>query len=378
MSFDMAKGKALKVHKWILLFAMLLLGTWSGWSQSGPAKSGLLYVLDTQKLGPTSSILLVDPAQGTVVRTITAGTSPDMILAPDGSALYVASQYWNAAGTVDNLLEIYDNSGNKVASMPNPDVVNSTMPTYPTRMAMAPSGKWIYMLKGRWPGYGEFYLSAFNTATRQFLQSRALLPNCPGMVILPSSADLKVAVVCTNSSVVRDITFGDSDATTKIKGITATQDRATQSRQWHLAFLDPSQQKVNLFAANGAHLVVDRQQGKVNAAPPATDLKHFLGMQKGLVAKDNLSVFFGDQATPGKDYSSAYDEVTAIDPATLSVKASIPTNIRFYKLAMSGDGNTLYAISPDKSAITVVDLNAGKVVRQLHVGQTPTMAFAVP
>ena len=97
-----------------------------------------------------------------------------------------------------------------------------------------------------------------------------------------------------------------------------------------------------------------------------------------MLAKDNLSVFFGDQATPGKDYSSAYDEVTAIDPATLSVKASIHTNIRFYKLAMSGDGNTLYAISPDKSAITVVDLNAGKVVRQLQVGQTPTMAFAVP
>ena len=223
MSFDMAKGKALKVHIWMLLFAMLLLGTLSGWSQAGAAKSGSLYVLDTQKLGPTSSILLIDPAQGTVVRTITAGNSPDMILAPDGSALYVASQYWNTAGTVDNLLEIYDNSGNKVASMPNPDVVNSTMPTYPTRMAMAPSGKWIYMLKGRWPGYGEFYLSAFNTATLQFLPSRALLPNCPGMVILPSSADLKVAVVCTNSSVVRDITFGDSDATTKIKGITATQ-----------------------------------------------------------------------------------------------------------------------------------------------------------
>jgi hypothetical protein len=376
MSLDTAKGKARKVHTWILLIAMVLLGTWSGWSQTGAAKSGLLYVLDTQKLGPTSSIFLVDPAQGTVVRTIAAGTSPDMILAPDGSALYVTSQYW-VAGNVENRLEIYDSSGNRVASMPNPDVVNSTMPTYPTRMAMAPSGKWIYMLKGRWPGYLEYYLAAFNTTTRQFLPAHALLPNCPGTLILPSAEDLKVTVVCNNSSVVRDITFGDSDATTKTRAIPATHDRTTKSRQWQLAFLDPSQ-RIGLFAANGAHLVVDRQQGKVNAAPPATDVKRYLGMQKGLLAKDNSSVFFGDQVTPGDTYSSAYDEVAALDPATLAVKASIPTNVRFYKLAMSGDGNTLYAVSPDSSAVTVVDVSAGKVVRQLHVGQTPIMAFAVP
>lgn len=376
MSFDTAKGKARKVHTWISLIAMVLLGTWSGWSQTGAAKSGLLYVLDTQKLGPTSSILLVDPAQGTVIRTITAGTSPDMTMAPDGSALYVTSQYW-VAGNVDNRLEIYDSSGNRVASMTNPDAVNATMPAYPTRMAMAPSGKWIYMLKGRWLGYGEFYLSAFNTTTRQFLPAHALLPNCPGMLILPSAEDLKAAVVCNYSSVVRDITFGDSDATTKTRGITATPERTTRSRQWQLAFLDPSQ-KVGLFAANGAHLVVDRQQGRVNSAAPATDLKRYLGMQKGLLAKDNSTVFFGDQATSGDVYSSAYDEVTAVDPATLSPKGSIPTNVRFYTLTMSGDGKTLYAVSPDKAAVTVIDVAAGKAVRQLQVGQTPTMAFAVP
>lgn len=380
MNVGIAKRELLlSAGKVFLLLAALAFGTYNGWSQVGAAQSGWVYVLDSQNLGNTSRILLVDPSQGTVIRSLSVGRAADMALAPDGSLLYVASEYWDAAAVKpDPRLEIFDASGNRVASIPNPDGIGSTSPVYPTRMAMSPTGNWLYITKSHEEGFTELYLSAFNTATRQFLPSKVSMPGCKIPVLLPTPDDLKLSAICHRSGVVRDITFADTTPASKSRGIRVADSRQTRSTQWTVAFLHPGAQKVGLISADGSKMIVDRGLGKADMIVPAGLTKADVGTQRGLLAKDQSAVFFGDQATVNQSYSSRFDEVVAADPVTFSTKMTIPTTARFFNLAMSGDGKTMFTVSPDLSALTVIDMAAGKVVRQLPVGQSPTMVVAIP
>lgn len=371
-----------------LLTAMVLLAVCGAWSQGekpedAKAQSGWLYVLDTQKLGTASRVLLVDPVRGKVVRSIRVGASPDMVLAPDGRFLYVTSQIFDVENhTMEPRLQVFDNTGSLVASVANPDAVGSTGAEYPPRMAISPSGNWLYVCKMHVAGVIDVYLTAFNTVTRQFIPSRVTLPGCGGTVLLPSHEDLKLSAICAGSSLVRDITLGDSEESSKTNAIPVIPGQETRRTEWDLVFSHQGDDELGLMTANGAGYTVHRQTSKSESVAPAPapgprmPAKVNAGLQKGEVSQDGTSVFFGDEGTP-HSYSSRFDQIVSADVETMAQQKVISTT-PFFHFALSRDNKTAFTASPDKSTVTVIDVASGKTVRQFKAGLTPMRIIPVP
>lgn len=373
----------------LAVFSNALLGVSGAWSQGeksedAKARSGWLHVLDTQKHGANGRILLVDPDRGKIVRAITVGNSADMVLAPDGRFLYVTSEiFYPEKRTIENRLQIFDRSGFLLADVANSDGIGSTGAEYPPRMAISPSGNWLYVVKMRVAASNDVYLTAFNTATRQFIPSRVTLRDCPNTVLLPSHEDLELCVICAGSSVVRDITLGDSEESSKTNAIPVIPGQETRGLKWNLVFSHQGDDELGLMAANGAGYTVYRQTSKSEyvAPPPApgpgTPARVNAGLQKGEVSQDGTSVFFGDEGTP-HTYSSRFDQIVKADTETMTQQKVIPTTIPFFSFALSRDGKTAFTASPDKSTVTVIDVASGKTVRQFKAGLTPMRIIPVP
>lgn len=383
------RNPAESVQTLVLLTAMVLLAACGAWSQAeksedAKARSGWLYVLDTQKHGTASRVLLVDPVRGKVVRSIRVGASPDMVLAPDGRFLYVTSEIYDVENhTMEPRLQVFDNTGSLVASVANPDAVGSTGAEYPSRMAISPSGNWLYVVKMHVAGFVDVYLTVFNTMTRQFIPSRVTLRGCGNTVLLPSHEDLKLSVICAGSSLVRDITMGDSEESSKTNAIPVIPGQETRRIIWNLVFSHQDDDELGLMTANGARYTVYRQTSKseyVAPAPapgPGTPARVNAGLQNGAVSQDGTSVFFGDEGTP-HTYSSRFDQIVKADTETMTQQKVIPTTIPFFSFALSRDGKTAFTASPDKSTVTVIDMASGKTVRQFKAGLTPMRIIPVP
>jgi hypothetical protein len=369
--------------KCALLVATMLFGIHSAWSQIEAAKAGWLYVLDTQNQDGNTHVLLVDPSNGRVVRKIPIGAEADAALAPDGRYLYVASKYANREQhSVESRLEIYDSTGSLIAKVANPDQVGATVPWYPTRMAMSPSGNWLYMVKMHFAGFNDQYLTAFDTRTRQFSSGRVSLIGCKSAVLLPAPEDRKLEVVCNGSAIIRVVTLGDSEASSKADAISVEPTQPGRSMNWHLAYLHPFTEQVGVITANGASYLVNKHLGKAEALSPAQvrpagSPVRTLGTQRGLLSGDGSTVYFGDQTT-ALPYSAACDQIVSAESATLTRRQTVKTPLPFFSFALSSDGKTAYAVSPEKSTMTVMDLESGKPLRQFQVGQTPTMVFPIP
>lgn len=370
-------------------FSNALLAVSGAWcqgknSEDVKARSGWLYVLDTQKRGVVGRVLLVDPDRAKIVRPITVGNSADMVLAPDGRFLYVTSEiFYPEKQTLENRLQVFDRSGVLLADVANPDGIGSTGPEYPPRMAISPSGNWLYVVKMHVAGFNEVYLTAFNTGTRQFIPSRVTLPGCPNTVLLPSHEDLKLSVICAGSSLVRDITLGDSEESSKTNAIPVIPGPETTGIKWNLVFSHQGGDELGLMTANGAGYTVHRQTSKSDYVAPApapeprTPARVNAGLQEGEVSQDGTSVFFGDEGTP-HTYSSRFDQIVRADTETMTQQKVIPTTIPFFSFALNRDSRTAFTASPDKSTVTVIDVASGKTIRQFKAGLTPMRIIPVP
>jgi len=349
-----------------------------------------LYVLDTEDGRSNSRVLVVDTSEGTVQKTYKAGYYPDMALAPDGARLYIASSIWTPnkqsarasepEGRLKGFLEIYDTASSAmVARVDNPDAIGRTLPVYPTSMTMSPSGNWLYVLRNvNWldsshpNSAAHLYLAAFDVQRRQFLPDRVPVPEC-GAILLPTSRDLTVDLKCADTDDVMEITFGGSRYPNSV-----TIPLGVNVKKWGAAFLESDERAMGLIASDGSAFLFDRLGHTVQ--PLGTTIKSgaLRPMERALVSAGRDVAYFGANGSRNPGWEDRFDQVVMADATTLAPKASLWTTMPFFSMALSADGERLYAVNPERSAITVIDTEKLQEVRRLRVGETPIFAIAAP
>ena len=356
-----------------------------GWSASSLALDasvtphpGWLYVVDTRHGDDQSRVLLIDPSDGKVMRTYEAGMYPDIALAPDGRRIYVSSSRANAnTQLLEGFLEVYDTaSGALVSRVANPDTMQATMPVYPTRMAFAPSGKYIYMLKDHnTPETTDFYIAAFDTIGNRFLRDHVSIPECHS-VLLPTTQDLTLYVGCMDNGTVRAITLSDSSEPLKhallnVKGFNLVH-------RWGAMFLEPDEKRIGFIARDGSGFLLDVASETTQTLGNALIDGKLNGMQVALASRSQDAVYFA-AGQPRGEIFDFYNEVVKADLNTVAVRATLTSSIPFFSMSLSDDGNTLYTVNPNRATITVVDAASTREVRRLApIGQTPIFVVPVP
>lgn len=362
------------------------------------AQTGLLYVLDVGDRFHTQ-ILLVDTSQNSVLRTFSAGIEPDMALSPDGGRLYVASRHVDPQGHISgSFIDTYDTSSGAIEDeATNPDPVGATIPVYRTRMAMSPSGNYIYMLKVGYPTNNinadgqDWYATAFDTVKDQFLHLHVSLDDCNNAVLLPTNQDLAFDVMCTYSNSLLEVVMSDPGASPTITRMPITGYNMRVNGGWAAAIELPDEGKIVLFAKDGSLFDLGRSSGAVQTAGGTFVGVTFKGgpdiqLHQGLVSTALGTGYFGigqTRVVPDPSglggYYELFDCIEETDLTKLRIEAQLCPSSRFYSMTMSGDGNVLYTVNPFTATITVIDAAAMKESAKLRgIGKTPIFAMAAP
>src|ERR1043166_5537979 len=317
-------------------------------NQAAPGNaSGKLYVLDAGNHRKKPQVLVVDPANGKVIRTYRAGYQPDMALSPDGKLLYISS-FENAASGLENFLDIYDTaSGALLNHLSNPEALQRKISVYGTSMVMSRDGKRIYIEKYHWvperPGPTGCYTSVFDAENRRFLVNISV-SDC-GVALLPANEQQTFYLVSTARAAIDSFTIaGRADGVDNAHHYTSisippssTSTRAAQKNSDTTTapcevgspstakgigpvFLRPQEKTVGLILEDGSRLSVDLFSGATTPMGQESGLGKLSGIQA--FESSGSSVYFGtSQGT--NNYFERYNRVIRIDPATMATTGTM-------------------------------------------------------
>ena len=392
-----SKTLVLRVKPVALTFYFLLAVLCTANQVSAGAQSGLVYVLDSGGRTGKSQILLVDPQQKRIVRSIAAESNPDMALSPDGTRLYVASTVENSGQ-----LDIYDTgSGKLIRTVPNKDRWIPTSHLYISHMVMAPDGKWLYVFKYD-ISTDLYYIATFDTAREAFLPEVADLRECLNAIMLPSSEAKQLAVMCTSSD---DLRFVDirEDGKGRISRLPLRlRGRTTRSGlPIGLSNIVPMQQGYKVVAGDGSFFEVNGEAKRINRlgvvdskvrkisfseSPSVTaDSDDWMGgkwipIQYGALAARSGKVYLGISLLSDiRRASWAFSTVGVFDTETLNRLSVIETTRRLFSIGVNQAGDKLYGVDPYTKTLVVFDTSSGKEIGAVEgMGESPMMVIAAP
>ncbi|MCA1576336.1 MAG: hypothetical protein LC794_03100 [Acidobacteria bacterium] len=365
---------------------------------SAGAQSGLVYVLDSGGAnGKGGQILLVDPQQKQIVRTIATERHPDMALSPDGSRLYVASAA-DAAGKLD----IYDaSSGKLLRTIDNKDRWTPTTPTYISHLVMSPDGKWLYVFKYEIPT-DLYYVATFDTTRETFLPEFAALPQCLNAVMSPSSEGKQLTVMCTSTDDLRFIKIA-ADGKGKISRLPLRL-RGRTNRHGQLVGLSnvvatPQGYKIvvgdgSIFEVNSDTKsinrlgVLDSKSRKIsfNVSPSlVAEVDDWMGgkwlpLQYGALAAKSGRVYLGiSQLADIRRATWGFSTIGVFDTESLNRVGGFETTRRLSSISINPAGDRLYGVDPQTKTLVVFDSSSGKEVATMKgLGESPIMVIVVP
>jgi hypothetical protein len=172
-------------------------------TSAGSSQTPLLYVVDTdhQDQDNKAQVLVVDPQQKAIVKTYPAGYHPDVAVSQDGKRLYLA---------YGSTLEVIDTStGAIIGSVNAPDRVFDTFDDLVSHMALSADGGLLYALRVKDLGNGEdaYGVAVFDTNANKFLPDAVSLPRCDNPLLVPSSADRALSIICGSTREIRIARF---------------------------------------------------------------------------------------------------------------------------------------------------------------------------
>ena len=210
-------GVCWKAAIWVALTAITWLLVASSQAQDASLPN-YLYITDTaDPFADNGRIILLDVAQGKVIKVFPAGGDPDFALSPDGSRLYADGFLTAADGRRGPWLSIYETSSGRLLQE---DCPTRGFTAYAAGlrpgMDMSPSGRWLYMSKIGAEGDGGyyFYLTAFDTVGSQLLPNQVRYP-CSAPVPLVTQQDLNVVIACWDSPFIFDVSLAASSEPTR-------------------------------------------------------------------------------------------------------------------------------------------------------------------
>jgi hypothetical protein len=357
------------------------------WSQPQP---GWLYVLDPNPGDVAGRIWLLDPQTGKVMGRIRTSASPDFALSPDGSRLYVVS----STGNDSNQLAVIDTAPGVI--LKSGAVVGRAaydgLPPFST-MAVSGDGLALRMLidAPKSADKDAFLLATFDTRAGEFLPGIVHLGNCgPGRFISYPAAD-HFDFLCPRTNRVRLIRVDADSREVQNHDVELPWERRVGVAE---AFESPDLTAMAIVRGDGAvvGMSVATQQfvetplhpGLPNRVPPAAwpispdGSRVYLGYNRDYDKADNR--FYLDYGRPpnSRPPSALAGEIRVYDTNSWAKVGTIRTKMLFWTAVVSTDGKWLYATSPQKHSILVVDTEKGKQTGLLKVGGAPALVLVAP
>jgi hypothetical protein len=355
-------------------------------------QSGWLYVLDVEpEQSRGGRIWLIDPESGKSMGSIRTGDGADFALSPDGSRLYVACV---SDGDASEMAVIDTASGTVLKSgVVNSRAVAKGMPAFST-MAVSGDGAVLRILieTPKSDDAESFMLATFDTQSGEFLPGIVQLGNCgPGRFIDMPATD-HFDILCPRTNRIRLIRV-DADSRTlqnvdiqlpwerregaaTVVAVPGAGGGAVVRGDGAVAELHiPTMQ----FDATAAHAELPNRVPPA-AWPTSTDgSRIFLGYNRDY-DKHSDNRFYLDYGRPPnfRPGDSIVYEFRVFDTHTWQKIATIRTKMPCWSAAISKDGRMLYATSPRKHSIVVIDVSSKHVVRTFKIPGTPALALVSP
>jgi DNA-binding beta-propeller fold protein YncE len=356
------------------------------WTRPQP---GWLYVLDPRPddSRPGGRIWLVEPAGGKVMGSIRTGDNADFALSPDGARLYVAAVTEGDASEmaiIDTARGVVVKSGTV-----NDRAVSDGLPAFST-MDVSPDGSALRILiSTSQQDRDDFLLATFDTNAGEFLPGVVHLGNCgPGRFITHTATD-HFAILCPRTNKVRFIQVdGESHP------VSPTQvDFPWVRRDGVAEVIDlPGSDYFAIVRGDGGVVAMNikthdfwdtaEKSGSPNRVPPAAwpvspdGTRVYLGHREDYNAPADKKFYldYGRPPNVRPDNETA-DELRVFDTHTWKKVATIRTKMPFWSATVGSDGNVLYAMSPLKHSILVIDTAKNRQIRTLKVGGAPSLAI---
>jgi DNA-binding beta-propeller fold protein YncE len=345
-------------------------------------QSGWIYVLDSNDMRDTSQVLLVNPAQASVVGTIQAGYAPDIALSIDGKRLYVASGAPGVISVIDT------ETGYIIQQFPVADrLVQLVSPAIPI-MTISPNGRWLAVMEmtGGPPAAVTYSVAVFDTLNNNVPVGQAPINGC-GVGRLVWTSDSKSLVHCPLTNDVTLLTLdaaGQASATPlmSLPEARAPVGAASAGLPMHggrIAYVAvlPDGENAMFFTPFGevseVNLLTQRTSTKVTAKPdswlPFRDWPHSSDGKKIYVGIGTLA----SRSTVGPGEINVFD--TSAGLYTGAIKTSVP----FWSLVLSNDNRYLYAVSRSNRKILVLDTQTNKEIGVIeNMGGAPSLAIVAP
>jgi len=381
---------------------------------NGPAEkpqAGWLYVLDSNNGRKTAQILVVNPADGSVVRTYPTGMMPDFALSPDGTRLYVASTRVKGESTheqPDELATIDTATGKVLRVVANPDRILYIVTPPSSGMALAPNGRWLYVMKYETitPDNVLYWVETYDTRAGKFLPEKAEVPLCGWGRLIASDKERQVQVVCTDTKDVRLLKITPRGSAVGAKARLTRKDVTAAE----LAALQPAaaglvNDAASMLARERAKKLIDESAShEVTAGLSVAPSESLVLMKNGQLFKVNESnaaftntavslpegklIHSAAAPSPGRlllglsvpFYKGPWlaTEIVAVNPNG-SAERSAQTSRGFHYLSVSRDGQTLYAVNSTSSELMLIDAATLSETRVLGgLGVTPSLIIEAP
>jgi hypothetical protein len=359
------------------------------WARPQP---GWLYVLDPKPDAGNSGgrVWLVDPDTGKVMGSIRTGDHPDFALSPDGTRLYVASM--NDANASE--LAVIDTAVGEVlkSGIVNGRAVSDGLPPFST-MAVSGDGLALGILidAPKSEDQDAFLLAAFDTRASEFLPGVVHLGNCgPGRFIFYPTAD-HIDFLCPRTNRVRLINVDANSHTTRNADIVLPWERRIGVAE---AIEPAGAEDISIIRGDGGVVAMDTASQafsetpvhplEPNRIPPAAwplspdGSRVYLGYNNSYEHADNR--FYLDYGRPPntRPENSLAGRFRVYDTQSWRKIGTIKTKSPFWSAVTASDGKTLYAMSPQKHSIAVIDTAKMHEVRELKVGGSPALALVAP
>jgi DNA-binding beta-propeller fold protein YncE len=379
-------------------------------SNHASPQSRWIYVLDSGGMKRESQVLLVDPEQERIIRTFKAGYYADMALSPDGTRLFLASTLRTAGGEQPILEVINTADGAVLARVDNPDRWISTIPAYPTQMAVSADGRMLYIFKDHQTLTDNTnYIATFDILAGRFLPETAALKGCITAQLFPLSNSKQLAVVCASKADVRFLNLAkngaaistDEEASVPSKLSLGHWSGARLGQNVGAAVVSPDGGILKVVMGDGRFVKIDTQSRKAiqtdiidsakrrranNKAPltnPVSDdwlADRWVRFQTPVFSDDGARFYLGvGRLADLREGKQWFDQIAVLDQRTFESLAVINPSRSFYSLALSKDGRRLFAIDTEGASLLVVDTGSYREIRTLRgLGVTPAFAIAAP
>jgi hypothetical protein len=320
-----------------------------------------LFVTTNWNEGGNEQVRRIDPESGQTRILWNEGAELDAVVSPDAARLYV--NYIRDLGKGEGLAVVDIATGAVLQKVDIPQAIRWISPSTPS-MAISADGRWLYLLKTNYSvGSSEYFLMTFDTWESRFASNERSISQCPGPHLLPVAGAGQVLVLCGGETSPQP---SDGDLVLRLQNFqNFAQGQGPTAQSLYVAGWDGRIQAVNL----ATHEVTQ-------TAKDTSLLRHRRIMPSSGTLSPDGRLWYLPIKIPNNG-EQWIEQILVLDTQTMSRADIITPAGPFWGLALSSDGQRLYASQPDLKSIMVIDTQPlrHRTIRLLAVGGKPSIVF---